>query len=132
MGVSVEQSTARIDATTSNNFNQFGTDKVDPANNAHSLNVAPWTLEIARLVEKPGRYALGDLHLLSYSRVDRSTYLADISRDITKRPFILVAFASFALLPATSFNRATRALGAQRGRNAGAIFTGWFAMLRSW
>ena len=53
------------DASTYNNFYEFGTDKADPAKNAHSLKVAPWTVEIEGLVKKPGRYALEDLLKLS-------------------------------------------------------------------
>ncbi len=45
-------------------------------------------------------YFYGVLHLLSYSWFDMGFDLADISRDITKRPFILVGFTSFALLSA--------------------------------
>ncbi|WP_026437113.1 sulfite oxidase heme-binding subunit YedZ [Acidovorax sp. JHL-9] len=57
-------------------------------------------------------YAL--LHLLSYSWFDMGFDLAEITRDIAKRPFILVGFLAFCLLTllaATSFNRAIRALG---------------------
>jgi methionine sulfoxide reductase heme-binding subunit len=57
------------------------------------------------------------LHLLSYSWFDMGFELADIARDIAKRPFILVGFAAFVLLTplaATSFNRAIKALGAKR------------------
>lgn len=64
-------------------------------------------------------YFYGVLHLLSYSWFDMGFDLADISRDIAKRPFILVGFTSFVLLSAlavTSFNGAIRALGAHRWR----------------
>jgi sulfoxide reductase heme-binding subunit YedZ len=57
------------------------------------------------------------LHLLSYSWFDMGFDLADIARDIAKRPFILVGFAGFVLLTplaATSFNKAVKALGAKR------------------
>ena len=57
------------------------------------------------------------LHLLAYGWLDMGFVLADIARDIAKRPFILVGFsASLLMLPlaATSFNRAIKALGAQR------------------
>jgi sulfoxide reductase heme-binding subunit YedZ len=57
------------------------------------------------------------VHLLSYSWFDMGFEIADIARDITKRPFILVGFAAFVLLTplaATSFNRAIRTLGARR------------------
>ena len=57
------------------------------------------------------------VHLLSYSWFDMGFDLADIAKDIVKRPFILVGFASFVLLSplaATSFNRAIQVLGAKR------------------
>nr|WP_315234816.1 protein-methionine-sulfoxide reductase heme-binding subunit MsrQ [uncultured Albidiferax sp.] len=57
------------------------------------------------------------LHLLSYSGFDMGFDLADIAKDIAKRPFILVGFSAFVLLTplaATSFNRAIKALGAKR------------------
>ena len=57
------------------------------------------------------------LHLLSYSWFDMGFDLADIAKDIAKRPFILVGFLGFVLLTplaATSFNRAVKALGARR------------------
>ncbi len=57
------------------------------------------------------------LHLLCYSWFDMGLDFEDIAKDIAKRPFILVGFSAFVLLTpmaATSFNRAIRALGAQR------------------
>jgi len=57
------------------------------------------------------------LHLLSYSWFDMSFDVAEIAKDIAKRPFILVGFTGFLLLTplaATSFNRAVKALGARR------------------
>jgi methionine sulfoxide reductase heme-binding subunit len=57
------------------------------------------------------------LHLLSYSWFDMGFDVADIAKDIAKRPFILVGFAGFVLLTplaATSFNRAVKAMGARR------------------
>jgi sulfoxide reductase heme-binding subunit YedZ len=57
------------------------------------------------------------LHLLSYSWFDMGFDVADIAKDIAKRPFILVGFSAFVLLTplaATSFNRAVKALGARR------------------
>jgi sulfoxide reductase heme-binding subunit YedZ len=54
------------------------------------------------------------LHVLSYSWFDMGFDVADITRDIAKRPFILVGFTAFVLLAAlavTSFNRAVRLLG---------------------
>lgn len=57
------------------------------------------------------------LHLLAYSWLDMGLDVADIGRDILKRPFILVGFASWLLLlplALTSFNRAVRALGGRQ------------------
>jgi len=57
------------------------------------------------------------LHFLSYAWLDMGFDLADIAKDIPKRPFALVGFAAFLLmipLAATSFNRAIKALGAAR------------------
>lgn len=62
-------------------------------------------------------YAL--LHFLCYAWLDMGFDVADIVRDIPKRPFVLVGtLALLLLLPlaATSFNRAVRALGAARWR----------------
>jgi sulfoxide reductase heme-binding subunit YedZ len=59
----------------------------------------------------------GCLHFLSYAWLDQGLVLADIWRDIAKRPFILVgtlALLLMAPLAATSFNRAIKALGAAR------------------
>lgn len=56
-------------------------------------------------------------HLLSYSWFDMGFEVADIARDIAKRPFILVGFSAMVLLTPlalTSFNRAIKAMGARR------------------
>ena len=57
------------------------------------------------------------VHLLSYSWFDMGFDVADITKDIIKRPFILVGFSAFLLLTplaATSFNAAIKAMGAKR------------------
>ena len=57
------------------------------------------------------------VHLLSYSWFDMGFDVADIVKDIIKRPFILVGFSGFLLLTplaATSFNAAIKAMGAKR------------------
>ena len=41
------------DATTYNNFYEFGTDKSEPAVNAHTLKTRPWTVSIEGEVNKP-------------------------------------------------------------------------------
>ena len=62
-------------------------------------------------------YFYAVLHLLAYSWFDMAFELQDISKDIVKRPFILVGFSAFMLLTPlalTSFNRAIRLMGANR------------------
>jgi methionine sulfoxide reductase heme-binding subunit len=57
------------------------------------------------------------VHLLSYSWFDMGFDVADIAKDIAKRPFILVGFSAFVLLTPlalTSFNRVIKAMGAKR------------------
>jgi sulfoxide reductase heme-binding subunit YedZ len=57
------------------------------------------------------------MHLLSYAWFDMEFDVAGIAADVAKRPFILVGFLAWLLLlslAATSFNRAIRAMGAQR------------------
>ncbi len=44
-----------------NNFYEFGTDKSDPAENAHTLKTRPWTVEIGGEVQKPRRFDLDEL-----------------------------------------------------------------------
>lgn len=48
------------DATTYNNFYEFGPDKGDPAINAGVLKTEPWSVLIDGEVGKPGKYALED------------------------------------------------------------------------
>ena len=61
----LEKATAYKDASSYNNFYEFGTDKADPAANAHTLKTSPWTVDIEGLVQKPGKFALEDLLKLS-------------------------------------------------------------------
>ena len=49
------------DASTYNNFYEFGTDKADPARNAHTLKPRPWTVAVEGEVKKPGTYDLDTL-----------------------------------------------------------------------
>jgi methionine sulfoxide reductase catalytic subunit len=59
--LTMDKLTAYKDATTYNNFYEFGTDKADPAKRAHTLITQPWTVDIEGLVKKPGRVNLDDL-----------------------------------------------------------------------
>ncbi len=83
------------------------------------LRVITGTPTLARFRRMLGLfvYFYAALHFLSYSWFDMGFDVADIAKDIAKRPFILVGFSAFLLLTplaATSFNRAVRALGARR------------------
>ena len=46
------------DVTTYNNFYEFGTQKDDPARNAHRLRPRPWTIEVGGMCANPGVYGL--------------------------------------------------------------------------
>ena len=61
----MDKLTAYKDATSYNNFYEFGTDKADPAANAHALKTSPWSVEIEGLVKKPGKRGLEELLKLS-------------------------------------------------------------------
>jgi methionine sulfoxide reductase catalytic subunit len=63
--VTMEKITDYKDASTYNNYYEFGTDKADPAKHAHTLQTKPWTVEIDGLVKKPAKYTLEDLIKLS-------------------------------------------------------------------
>ncbi|WP_377157517.1 sulfite oxidase heme-binding subunit YedZ [Roseateles sp. UC29_93] len=83
--------------------------------------VRTWTNQpaLARFRRMLGLFTFfyASLHLLAYGWLDKSLDLADILRDIAKRPFILMGFVAWLLLvplAATSFNRAIKALGAAR------------------
>ena len=51
-----EQPNAYGDITSYNNFYEFGTDKEDPAANAHMLKTRPWTIRVEGLAGKPGTF----------------------------------------------------------------------------
>ena len=49
------------DVTSYNNFYEFGTDKSDPAEHAHTMTTDPWSVEVSGLVNKPGKLNLEDV-----------------------------------------------------------------------
>jgi len=51
--------------TTYNNFYEFGTDKTDPAENAHTLVPRPWTVAVEGEVRKPRTFDIDDLMKLA-------------------------------------------------------------------
>ncbi|MRD47134.1 protein-methionine-sulfoxide reductase catalytic subunit MsrP [Caenimonas koreensis DSM 17982] len=63
--VTMDKVTDYKDASSYNNFYEFGTDKADPAKNAHTLKTTPWVVEVDGLVKKPAKYQLEDLIKLS-------------------------------------------------------------------
>jgi methionine sulfoxide reductase heme-binding subunit len=74
---------------------------------------------LARFRRMFGLFAFfyGCVHFLCYAWLDMGFVLADIVRDIPKRPFVLVGSAALLLmlpLAATSFNAAIKSLGAPR------------------
>ena len=57
----LEALTPYADVTGYNNFYDFGTDKADPARQAHRLKTRPWTVQVEGLVGKPRSFAIEDL-----------------------------------------------------------------------
>jgi len=56
-----EKPNAFDDITTYNNYYEFGTDKSDPARNAHTLKTTPWTVKVDGECGKPGDVGIEDL-----------------------------------------------------------------------
>ena len=80
--------------------------------------VTGW-VALARLRRMVGLFVFfyACLHLLAYAWFDMEFSVPAVVDDVIKRPFILVGFLGWLLLlvlAATSFNRAIRAMGAQR------------------
>ncbi len=63
--VTMDKVTEYKDASTYNNFYEFGTDKADPARNAGTLATRPWTVSVEGLVKQPKTYGIEDLLKLS-------------------------------------------------------------------
>ena len=63
--MSMEKLTDYKDATTYNNFYEFGTDKSDPARNASTLVTKPWSVAVEGLVKNPKTFTLEELLKLS-------------------------------------------------------------------
>lgn len=56
-----EALTREEDATSYNNFYEFGTGKEDPKRRAKDFDTSDWTIEVTGACEKPGVYGLEDL-----------------------------------------------------------------------
>jgi sulfoxide reductase catalytic subunit YedY len=63
--MAMDKATDYKDASTYNNYYEFGTDKADPAKNAHTLKTRPWSVAVEGLVKKPGNFNIEDLLKLS-------------------------------------------------------------------
>ena len=57
----LDKQTPFKDATTYNNFYEFGLDKDDPARNAHTLRTRPWTVQVEGAVKKPMSFDIDTL-----------------------------------------------------------------------
>jgi len=63
--ITMDRVTEFKDATSYNNFYEFGTDKADPARHAGKMKTSPWTIDVDGLVLKPRRFGLDELLKLS-------------------------------------------------------------------
>jgi sulfoxide reductase catalytic subunit YedY len=60
-----EKKNSKQEITEYNNFYEFGTDKADPAQHAHTLLTRPWTVAVEGEVKKPGVFDIDDLMKLA-------------------------------------------------------------------
>ena len=56
-----EELTREVDATSYNNFYEFGTNKDDPSKAPRTLRVSPWTVAVGGHCARPGKLSLEDL-----------------------------------------------------------------------
>jgi sulfoxide reductase catalytic subunit YedY len=59
--MTMEKVTSYKDITTYNNFYEFGTEKDDPAAEAHTLRTRPWTVSVEGEVRKPKTFGIEEL-----------------------------------------------------------------------
>jgi sulfoxide reductase catalytic subunit YedY len=59
--VVLDKVTPYKDITTYNNFYEFGTDKGDPADNAHTLRPRPWQVSVEGEIKNPKAYDLDEI-----------------------------------------------------------------------
>ena len=67
-----ETITPMAKAQSYNNFYEFGTDKSDPAKNAHSLRTRPWTVKVEGLCKKPQTVDIDTI--LRYRPIEERVY----------------------------------------------------------
>jgi sulfoxide reductase catalytic subunit YedY len=56
-----DEQTPYKDITTYNNYYEFGTDKDEPADNAHTLKTRPWTVPVEGEIRKPRTFDIEEL-----------------------------------------------------------------------
>src|SRR5690606_8979093 len=59
--MTMEKVTDYQDVTTYNNFYEFGYEKSDPSDHAHTLKTRPWQVAVEGEVNKPGVYEIDEL-----------------------------------------------------------------------
>jgi len=64
--------TPEAKAQSYNNFYEFGTDKSEPAKNAHTLRTRPWTVKVEGLVAKPQTIDIDTI--MKYRPIEDRTY----------------------------------------------------------
>jgi methionine sulfoxide reductase catalytic subunit len=67
-----DKTTPQATAQSYNNFYEFGTEKSDPAKNAHTLRVRPWTVSVEGLVQKPQTLDVDTI--MNYRPLEDRTY----------------------------------------------------------
>ena len=65
LGLAPEKPTDFKDASTYNNFYEFGTDKADPAKTAGAMATSPWSVRIEGLVKTPRSFSIEELLALA-------------------------------------------------------------------
>ena len=60
-GSATEKANTFAEISSYNNYYEFGTDKTDPAENAHTLKTAPWSVQVTGAAAKTGTYTLEDI-----------------------------------------------------------------------
>jgi sulfoxide reductase catalytic subunit YedY len=89
-----EELTPLKDITTYNNFYEFGTDKDDPAKNAHTLRTVPWTLSIEGEVKTERLYDVESILKMHPSLEERVYRLRCVEAWSMVIPWIGIPLAS--------------------------------------
>lgn len=88
-----EELTPEDDATSYNNFYEFGTGKSDPAKRATKFNTDDWKITVGGACEKPGTYSLEDL-IKPYDLEERTYRLRCVEAWSMVIPWLGVPLAS--------------------------------------